>query len=220
MSSNLSPSHHLLFLPGSGADPNFWKPVGDRMPAAWKRSYLGWPGIGHNPPDAEVQSFDDLTRLAERKLLEVAQPASAVDVLAHSMAGAIALELALRHPALVRRIVLTATSGGLPVETWGAIDWRPGYRAEYPHAAEWLYVARPDYTARLHEVKQPTLLIWGDDDPISPPAVGAELQRRLPQASMQILLGGTHAFPLERPDEVATLVRFHLSVETERRDGG
>jgi pimeloyl-ACP methyl ester carboxylesterase len=203
-------SRHLLFLPGAGADPNFWKPVGERMPAAWASTYLRWPGIGHNPPDAQVQTFEELVSLAERRLLDLTRSGAAVDVLAHSMGGAIALDLALRQKASIRRLVLMVTSGGLPVEAFGASDWRPGYRVEYPNAAEWLYAARPDHTSRLHEVTQPTLLIWGDSDPISPPAVGKEFERRMPNASLVVLPGGTHALAFERPDEVAALIRGHL----------
>jgi surfactin synthase thioesterase subunit len=63
----------LLFLPGAGADPEFWKPVGQRLPEAWSKEYLRWPGIGHNAPAPEVQSFADLTTLAEKNLLQLAE---------------------------------------------------------------------------------------------------------------------------------------------------
>jgi pimeloyl-ACP methyl ester carboxylesterase len=157
-----------------------------------------------------VRCFDDLVRLAERRLLELAQTGDLVDVLAQSMGGAIALALALRHPDRIRRLVLTVTAGGMNVQALGATDWRPAYRAEYPNAAEWLYAARPDYTRQLGEVKHPTLLIWGDNDPISPPAVGEEFQRRMPNASLVVLPGATHALAVERCEEVATLVLEHL----------
>lgn len=206
---------HLLFLPGSGADPDFWRPVRERLPTTWASTYLRWPGIGHNPPDPQVQNFEGLISLAERRLLELTESGAVVDVLAQSMGGAIALYLALRQPASIRRLVLTVTSGGLPVEAFGASDWRPGYRVEYPNAAEWLYAARPDYTSRLHEVTQPTLLIWGDSDPLSPPAVGEELERRMPNASLVVLRGGTHALAFERPDEVATLIQGHLGGDSD-----
>jgi len=33
----------ILFLPGSGASPDFWKPAGEKLPAAWSKHYFGWP---------------------------------------------------------------------------------------------------------------------------------------------------------------------------------
>ncbi len=200
----------LLFLPGAGADPEFWKPVGERLPAAWSKEYLGWPGIGHNPPEPEVQAFADLITLAEKKLIQLAERGCKVDLLAQSMGGAIALALAIKHPQRVRRLVLTVTAGGMDVEALGAEDWRPGYQREYPSAAAWLYEARPDYSAQLGEITAPTLLVWGDEDPISPPTVGREFLERLPDAELAVVPGGTHALAWERPDEVSALVLRHL----------
>ena len=36
----------ILFLPGAGASPDFWKPVGALLPADWPKEYFGWPGLG------------------------------------------------------------------------------------------------------------------------------------------------------------------------------
>ncbi len=205
-------ARRLLFLPGAGADPAFWQPVGELLPRGWKKRYLGWPGIGHNPPAPEVRSFDDLIDLAEAELCALSTPdASPVDLLAQSMGGAIALALALRRPKLVGKMVLAVTAGGMDVESLGAVDWRPGYRLEYPEAASWLYDARPDFGSALGKIDPPTLLLWGDDDPISPPRVGAEFERLLPHASLVVVPGGTHALVAERAGEVAPLILDHLS---------
>jgi pimeloyl-ACP methyl ester carboxylesterase len=205
------PSRHLLFLPGAGADPDFWRPVGERLPSVWEKIYLGWPGIGHNAPEPGIDSFEALMEFAEAKLLGAFSSDAKVDVLAQSMGGAVALALCLRHPEKVDRLVLSVTSGELDVASLGAKDWRTEYRREYPHAAEWLYQARPDYSEELSSVKQPTLLLWGDCDPISPIAVGQKLQEALPCAELVVVEGGTHALAAERASEVATHVTRHLT---------
>lgn len=196
----------VLFLPGSGADPDFWKPVGERLPVDWSKSYLAWPGLGHNPPRPDVRGLADLVRLTEERIGD-----APVHLVAQSLGGAVALVTALRNPTRVERLVLATSAAGLTVSQFGGHDWRPEYRLEYPNAAPWVYDAQVDLDDAFSAVRAPTLLLWGDDDPISPTAVGEYLQRRLPRATLRVIAGGTHALALERADEVAPLVEEHLS---------
>ncbi|MGZ5909460.1 MAG: alpha/beta fold hydrolase [Reyranella sp.] len=116
----------ILFLPGSGASPDFWKPVGDRLPEAWPKEYFGWPGLGDQPHDPAIQGIDDLLRLVSARMDEP------VDLVAQSMGGVIATRLALEQPGRVRRLVLTVTSGGVNMAQLGAADWRADYRRSFP----------------------------------------------------------------------------------------
>lgn len=195
----------ILFLPGAGADPAFWRPVGDLLPPTWSKTYLAWPGLGHNPPSSDVQSFSDLVLFVERHL-----PAGPVHLVAQSLGGAVALAVALRNPSCVEHLVLATSAAGLDVTHLGAADWRPAYRAEYPEAASWVYEAASHIDGQLHTVNHPTLLLWGDADPISPVAVGRFLQRQLPYAELSVIAGGTHALANERAAEVAHLIARHL----------
>ena len=70
---------------------------------------------------------------------------------------------------------------------------------------------RRDLTAALPTVRQPTLLIWGDADPISPVAVGRRPSDLLPNARLEIVPGGDHGFVEDRPGEIAGWVEAHLS---------
>src|SRR5262249_10311417 len=119
----------ILFLPGSGASPDFWKPAGERLPAEWPKTNLGWPGLGPQPHDPAVKGLDDLIAMV------VAKMDAPVDLVAQSMGGVIAVRIALAHPQLVRRLVLTVTSGGVDMAAFGATDWRVDYRKTFPKAA-------------------------------------------------------------------------------------
>ncbi len=136
-------------------------------------------------------------------------PAGKASVVAQSLGGAVALALALRYPERVESLVLCTTAAGLELARFGVEDWRPSYREEYPNAAQWLYDARPNFERQLPEVTQPTLLIWGNDDPISPVAVGQHLHHLIPNSRLHVIDGGTHALALERAGEVASLIRTH-----------
>ena len=159
----------VVFLPGASGDPAFWTPVATRLPPTLERVGLSLPGLGRVPADSSVQSLGDLVR---RTVDAVGSEASLV---AQSMGGIVALLAALARPAQVRRLVLAATSGGIDVRRYGARNWRPDYRAEYPNAAEWIFDASVDLTERLRDIHAPTLLLWGDADPISPVGVGRAL---------------------------------------------
>jgi pimeloyl-ACP methyl ester carboxylesterase len=198
-------NRNLLFLPGAGADPEFWQPLGDRLPASWQKTYLGWPGLGHQKPAAGVKGFDDLVALVESHLGE--EP---TDLLAQSMGGSIALRVALKNPDRVRRLVLVATSVGIDVASLGAADWRAAYRKEYPEAAAWVADAFPDLSGEFSEVKQPTLLLWGEADPISPVAVGRKIWQLLPQATLCTVPAGDHVFAHDRPAEILEVIQRHL----------
>jgi pimeloyl-ACP methyl ester carboxylesterase len=198
-------TRNLLFLPGAGADPAFWKPLGALLPAEWTKTYVGWPGLGHQLPSPAVTSFSDLVAMAEASLGD-----SPCDLLAQSMGGAVALQVALRNPQRVRRLVLAATSGGIDVAALGAADWWPAYRLEYPDARLSILDGWPDLTGQLPALAHPALLLWGDDDPISPVSVGRRLASLLPNARLEIIGGGDHAFVAERPAATSGLIRQHL----------
>src|SRR5215470_595063 len=126
------------------------------------------------------------------------------------MEGVLAARLALEREERVARLVLVATSGGIDVARLGAAGWREDYRAALPDVPTWFVDDRTDLAGRLAEIRAPTLLLWSDADPLSPPAVAHELAARIPDARVILVAGGSHAFATERPDEVASILRSHL----------
>jgi pimeloyl-ACP methyl ester carboxylesterase len=60
------------------------------------------------------------------------------------------------------------------------------------------------------EALTPALLLWGEDDPISPIATGVRLARLLPNATLRVIPAATHRFAHDQPDLVAPLVAAHL----------
>ncbi len=165
---------------------------------------LNWPGAGDEAHDPSERGFDELVAWAAR---QIDAPA---DLVAQSMGGVIAVRLALAHPEIVRRLVLVATSGGVDVRSLGGVDWREEYRREFPQAASWVTQERGDLTEELRHLASPTLLIWGDDDPLSPPRVGEHLAELLPDVALHVIDGGTHGLAHESPEAVADLIMAHL----------
>ena len=197
---------HLVFLPGAGGSESFWRPVADRLGDLGQVIVFGYPGFGGVPADGGVKSLDDLHRWIVERL-----PPGPSHVIAQSMGGLFAARLAVEQPERFARLVLVATSGGVDVRRLGAAEWRPEYRASLPDVPNWFIDDRTDFTDRLAAIRAPTLLLWSDSDAISPPAIAHFLAERITGARIVTVAGGTHTFANERPDEVASIIRSHLT---------
>ncbi|MBY0321457.1 MAG: alpha/beta hydrolase [Reyranella sp.] len=195
----------ILFLPGAGASPDFWKPVGALLPADWQKEYFGWPGLGDEPHDPAIKGIDDLVRMVAAKM------DGPVDLVAQSMGGGIAARLAIERPQKVRRLVLSVTSAGIDMAGLGASDWRESYRKSFPRAASWITEARAAALLPVEQIAAPTLLLWGDADPISPVAVGRHLEQRISGARLHVVAGGDHDLAQTHATEIAPLIAHHLA---------
>lgn len=195
----------VVFFPGATGSGDFWAPVSHRLPSDWTSTSLSWPGAGTVPSVPGINGYEGLVGLA------AAAVPDGSDVVAQSMGGVVAIGLALARPEKIRRLALVATSGGLDVSALGGGDWREEYRCEFPEAAAWVTGERLDYTSLLAGIALPVCLIWGESDPISPPAVGRALHATLARSTLHVIPGGTHAVAREYPDEVAALIGRHLT---------
>ncbi len=63
----------------------------------------------------------------------------------------------------------------------------------------------------LNQVKQPTCLIWGNNDTITPPFVGKEFQRLIPNSELHFIDKCGHAPMMEVPDEFNRILDGFLS---------
>ncbi|MGN7125602.1 alpha/beta fold hydrolase [Methylorubrum thiocyanatum] len=195
----------ILFLPGASGQASFWQSAASR--AGLEGVFFSWPGLGAEPPQPGIAGIDDLSALVEREMTEP------VSIVAQSMGGFVAIKLALSKPELVERLVLAVTSGGIPVASMGGADWRSDYFATFPNAATWIGDPVPDLSSRLTAIEAPTLLLWGDADPISPVAVGQRLLALLPNARLRIFPDADHDLARTHADSVAAEIREHLTGE-------
>src|SRR2546428_11888028 len=61
-------------------------------------------------------------------------------------------------------------------------------------------IPRINVTARLKEIKTPTLVICGNDDPATPPAMAREIQEHIPSARLALIPQAAHLANLEQPE--------------------
>eukprot|EP01071_Lankesteria_metandrocarpae_P004586 Lankesteria_metandrocarpae@DN3613_c0_g1_i1.p1 len=77
------------------------------------------------------------------------------------------------------------------------------------HAADCL-LGRDDISNRLHEITAPTLVIHGDADAATPVECGRHLADNIPNATMTVILGGSHAANLTNPKECNAAIQDFL----------
>lgn len=191
-----------LFLPGASGSETFWKPVASH--GGLDGVFFSWPGLGNEPADENVRGIHDLVALAAA---EIQEP---VAIVAQSMGGYVAVKLALAFPTLVKSIVLTVTSGGVPITDLGGCEWRSDYYSAFPHAAGWIADPVADLSYGISTIQAPTLLLWGDADPISPVAVGKRLSELLPNSRLCVFPGADHNLARTHAEAVSVEIRRHL----------
>ncbi len=196
----------LYFLPGALGRTAFWRPMAGLLTHPAPQVHVAWPGFGGAPPDASIRGLDDL---ASRLLERIDRPSALV---AQSMGGVVALLASLRKPELITHLVLSATSGGLPMAPLGAQDWRPAIRAAHPGLPDWFATYQADLTSSLPKLRIPTLLLWGDADPVSPLAAGERLASLLPRAELHVFPHGGHDVGSAFARQLAPLIDRHLAL--------
>lgn len=59
---------------------------------------------------------------------------------------------------------------------------------------------------RIHRLTSPTLILWGEQDRLMPPAYGEAFRDKIRGARLQLIPGAGHLADLEQPEAVATAI--------------
>jgi pimeloyl-ACP methyl ester carboxylesterase len=204
----------LLLLNGFTRPLESWEPFVEALSGRTVVSFDA-PGVGGSPVPCLPLSIAQLADVAASVLDEVGL--ERVDVLGFSHGGAVAQQLAVAHPARVRRLVLVSTSCGLGATLGGfdALDnatlgsdastWSDAVGALWHSMAISSWSSIPF----LGAITARTLVVCGTHDSVAPPANSRSLARRIPDASLVMLAGG-HDLQLPEPAQALarTVSRF------------
>jgi pimeloyl-ACP methyl ester carboxylesterase len=189
-------------------------------------------GYGHTADIADrpfsfEQSADDTAALLEYLHVDRA------DIFGFSNGGTIALQVAIRHPRVVRKLIAASAffkrDGGYPW-FWEAMqnarlenmpmELQEAYRKVAPHpenlrafhdkAAQRMRDFKDIPTDAIRKIVAPTLVVIGDTD-IVRPEHAVELSRLLPHAQLAVLPGTDHMAIMTRTDWVVTMVEAFLN---------
>lgn len=240
----------LLLCNGLGASLELWSPLVDALGPGVATIAFDAPGVGGSEVPAYPPSLRTIAATTAAMLDGLG--VDEVDVLGISWGGHLAQELARRHPARVRRLVLAATNGGwmsvpgdpralailtTPVRTWskghlarvagtlyggefrgdrGLVERHAWLRHTHPSSTRgytWQLLAGRGWASLpwLHRLRQPTLVLAGDDDPLVPLVNARMLASRIPGARLHVIRGGGHLALLTGAAELGPVVDAFLA---------
>jgi pimeloyl-ACP methyl ester carboxylesterase len=187
------------------------------------RHFLGPPVI--LPPFAEV------TALLARWLETFGEP---VHLIGHSMGGQIAIRLAAEHPELVRSLILV-DAAGMPFHLDPRPHIRPLPKPPYggPRILRLLVpdflragptsvavastrVVLGDMRAMMRALRVPTLLVWGENDPLVPLPYGEAMREEIEGSRLVVIPRAAHVAMWDAPEEFnRAVIDFIDDVERE-----
>ena len=145
-----------------------------------------------------------------------------VHFIGHSMGAQIGLHLAARWPGRIRRLVLTDAAGIphavnaetarelagqlLDLRSWGRLRFLPTIATDALRAGPTTlyrsirHILADDIRPLLPRVACPTLLVWGEHDPLTPVSDGELIAALMPAARLVVIEGAGHNPMADRPD--------------------
>lgn len=72
----------------------------------------------------------------------------------------------------------------------------------------WEHPGDPKFMRYLHRVKNPTLIVWGDEDKIIPVQQAETWRKFIPGADIKIFKGAGHLVHMEKPEAVEAVSKF------------
>ena len=228
----------IVFVHGSGDSGAVWEPLIALLPEVHAVA-LDLPGHGaltEQPGPAEP-SVADYVAFVRREMERLG--ADKPTLVGHSLGGAIALRLALDAPELVGRLALVGSGARLRVapaflEAARTADpagmlaiTRMAFAEQHAAEADRFHAQRAgaapgalyrdlaacnqfDVMGEAARITQPTLLVVGEGDRMTPPKYSEYLAAQLPNATLAIIPDAGHYAQIEQPQRVADALRAWL----------
>lgn len=225
----------VLLLHGWGCSIDTWAPIMRRLAQRSRVTALDFPAHGQSERPPEPWGAHEFSE--QVAALIAALGIAGCDIVGHSHGGRIALTLAIEHPELVGKLVLTGAAGlraeptpqqqkrsetfkrlrGYAdmlerIKIFGPLPerMREALRKKYGSAdynaldaqmrKTFVKLVSTDLSARLCQVKAPTLLLWGTQDTETPLWMGRKMAESIADCGLVELKGGSHFAHLEQLD--------------------
>jgi pimeloyl-ACP methyl ester carboxylesterase len=224
-----------VLVHGLAGSWRWWEPVVTQLASSLRVYLVDLPGFG----SARGQTFvlGDAPSYVRSLMTQIGLERASL--VGYSLGGAVCARVAALWPQTVDRLVLAAPAGllerrhpaqyALPLAValrharpaflriMLADSLRAGVLTLW-HAATQL-LGEDALRDELASINAPTLLIWGEKDPLVPLRLAREYERAIPHAHLVIFDGVGHIAMAERPTEFAHAILDFIA-EERRRDYG
>ena len=227
----------VILLHGLGSDSSEWTRVTGHLSA--HRRVLAFDQIGFGQSGKPALKYRTETLCSFLEGFYEGLRLERSSLVAHGLAGSVAIAFAAAHPKMVERIVLV--NSGFVLEASQIELLNPATRNEARELAKRTRfsssTAEADYiwadsmtsaaanqaliesamsgqdsvASIVGKIAHPTLVIWGREDRLTPLETGERIHTAIPESQMVILEKAGHAPHREQPKEFATVVDKFLS---------
>lgn len=225
----------LLFLHGLFGHPSNWLPMMQALAGEYRVLALRYPFF----EDKRLHGVEALTDYTLTFM--DAHGIERASLCGNSLGGQIALDLCLKQPQRLEKLILAGSAGLWEAQPGGQLpratrDFIRQQAQKIFHdprhvddeLIEKLYAMLQDrmfartllrlardtqsYTLddKLRFIQQPTLLVWGENDRITPPEVAYVFKQKIPGSRLVFLPQCGHAPPLEQPQRFTEEIRSFL----------
>ncbi|HEX6797801.1 MAG TPA: alpha/beta hydrolase [Ktedonobacterales bacterium] len=211
----------LVLIPGLSADVSDYARIIAELALHYRVIALDNRGAGRSDKPDILYSIEMMADDAAALLDALGFGAS--HIVGTSMGGRIAVDLALRHPEHVRSLILVSTAmRPVPQSAWrrltlDVIPRIPLLRRSQKYPQPYYAFVRQrtasrsyDATARLGEIRVPTLILHGKNDHLAPLALAEEMHAGIAGSQMTVVPGG-HIFFFLRPKQLAEAITAFLA---------
>lgn len=224
----------LFFVHGSGGDHTNWEYQYRGLDADFNILAVDLPGHGQSEGKGEQEVAKYVEWM--RKLIESLKLPKPV-LIGHSLGAAISLTFAVRYGFLISGIIPVGGGVKMPVnslildgikkDTASVISLivkfavakenrerlaeclTKGLSAADPEVmyGDFLSCDRLDITEEISRIQVPTLLVCGEDDKMTPPALSQFMKDRIPGAKLALIPRAGHFVMMENPEAFNEAVR-------------
>ena len=228
----------LVLIHGCGTDGHFWDPLLEHLTSlpVIAPSLPGRGDSGASPLASAAENaawlFDRLERSSITAIVPVGHSfggAVAIEMALRRDSGAVAVRglglvstgARLRVLPEILEAVSRAADTGVPVDL-GRLSYRPGTDPALIESAarpippgttrqDWLSTNAFDRLGQVDAISVATAVVTGADDLLTPPKYSRYLADHIAGATLDIIDGAGHMLPVERPAELARVLRGLLA---------